>query len=139
MMSQCHILIILYLNLNIMNFVLFKDAVIYLTNQIDLDKKPVFRDLTHIGLKQIVFSAAYTVVQNIKIYQIVLPVPNATVFCPTHTRTAKTIYLFYICLYIGEKTHSSSQKRQWKEFVKLLYIYIYTILSLVLVGALMGI
>ena len=40
-----------------MNFVLFKDAVIYLTNQIDLDKKPVFRDLTHIGLKQMVFSA----------------------------------------------------------------------------------
>ena len=46
---------------------------------------------------------------------------------------------FYICLYIGEKTHSSSQKRQWKEFVKLFYIYIHTILSLVLVGALMGI
>ena len=57
MMSQCHILIILYLNLNIMNFVLFKDAVIYLTNQIDLDKKPVFRDLTHIGLIKFLIKA----------------------------------------------------------------------------------
>ena len=64
--------------------------------------------------KQIVFSAAYTVVQNIKIYQIVLPVPNATVFCPTHTRTAKTIYLFtYVCT-LGKKPTPARRKGNGK-------------------------